>query len=61
MSDQEKKKINRNRDKISEFVNPEIPQKKRKESLVQEGGALLAPLLAQRSFVGPLLKCIRGV
>ena len=62
VSDQEKRKINRNRDKVRELVNPETPQKKRKEILVQEGGAFLAPLLAPvlGSLVGPLLKDITG-
>ena len=46
MSDQEKRKINKNRDKIREFVKSKTSQKKRKENLVQEGGAFLIPLLA---------------
>ena len=45
VSDQEKRKNNRNRDKIRELVNPKTSQKKRKNILVQEGGAFLAPLL----------------
>ena len=62
VSDQEKKKINRNRDKIQELVNPKTSQKERKEILVQEGGAFLAPLLAPvlGSLVGPFLKGITG-
>ena len=36
VSDQEKREINRNRDKIRELVNPKTPQKKRKKILVQE-------------------------
>ena len=43
--DQEKRKINRNRDKIRELVIPRISQKKRKEILVQGRGAFLTPLL----------------
>ena len=39
VSDQEKRKINRNRDKIRELINPKKSQKKRKEILVQEEGA----------------------
>ena len=60
VSDQEKRKINRNRDKIRELVNPKTSQKKRKEMLVQEGGAFLAPLLAPvlGSLVGLILKGI---
>ena len=62
MSDQEKRKINRNFDKIWELVNTNTSQKKSKETLVQEGGAFLAPLLAPvvGSLVGPLLKGITG-
>ena len=45
-SDQENRKINRNRDKIRELVNLKTSQKKRKKILVQEGGAFLTPLLA---------------
>ena len=62
MSYEEKKIINRNRDKIRELVNPKTSQKKRKEILVQEEGAFLAPLLAPvlGSLVGPLLKGITG-
>ena len=62
-SDQEKSKINRNRDKIRELVNPRTSQKKRKEIFVQEDGAFLPPLLAPvlRSLVGPVLKGITGV
>ena len=62
MSDQEKKKINRNCDKIWELVNTNASQKKSKETLVQERGAFLAPLLAPviGSLVGPLLKGITG-
>ena len=61
VSDQEKRKINRNRDKIRELVNLKISQKNRKEILVQ-GGVFLAPLLASvlGSLVGPLLKGIAG-
>ena len=56
--DQEKRKINRNRNKIQELVNPGTSQKKKKEILVQEGGAFVARLLAPvlGSLVGPLLK-----
>ena len=63
MSDQEKRKINRNRDKIQELVNLKPSQTKRREILVQEGGAFLAPLLAPilGSLVGPLLKGMAGV
>ena len=43
VSDQEKRKINRNHDKIRELVNLRTSQKKRKEILVQERGAFLAP------------------
>ena len=46
VSDQEERKINRNRDKIRELVNPKTSQKKRKEILLQERGAFLASLLA---------------
>ena len=55
VSDQEKRKINSNRDKIRELVNQKTSQNKRKEILVQEGGAFLAPLLAPvlGSLVGP--------
>ena len=62
VSDQEKRKINRNRDKIRELVNPKTSQKKRKKILVQEGGAFLAPLLAPviGSLVDPLLKGVIG-
>ena len=62
VSDQEKRKINRNRDKIRELVNPKTSQKKRKRILVQETGAFLAPLFAPvlESLVGPLLKGITG-
>ena len=58
VSDQEKKKINRNPDKIRELVNPKTSQKKKKEILVQEGGVFLAPLHAPvlGSLVGPILK-----
>ena len=61
-SDQEKRKIDRNRDKIRQLVNPKTSQKKRKKILVQEGGAFLDPLLATvlKSFVSPLLKGITG-
>ena len=63
VSDQEKRKINRNRDKIRELVNLRTSRKKRKEILVQEGGAFLAPLLAPilECFVGHLLKGITRV
>ena len=62
VSDQEKRKINRNCDKIRELVNPKTSQKKRKRILVQEGGAFLAPLFALvlGGLVGPLLKGIKG-
>ena len=62
VSDQEKRKVNRNRAKIRELVNPKTSQKKRKIILVQEGGAFLAPLFAPvlGSLVGPLLKGITG-
>ena len=62
VSDQEKRKINRNRDKIWELMNPRTSLKKTKEILVQEGGAFLAPLLAPvlGSLVGLLLKGITG-
>ena len=62
MSYEEKKIINRNRNKIRELVNPKTSQKKRKEILVQEGGVFLAPLLSPvlGSLVGPLLKGITG-
>ena len=61
VSDQETRKINRNRDKIRELVNTRTLQKKRKKNLVQEGDAftLLAPILG--SLVVPLLKGITGV
>ena len=39
VSDQEKRKINRNHDKIRELVNPKKSQKKREDILIQEGGA----------------------
>ena len=60
VSDQEKRKINRNRDKIRELVYLKTSQKNRKEILVQ--GVFLAPLLASvlGSLVGPLLKGIAG-
>ena len=56
------REINRNRDKIRELVGPRTLQKKRKEILVQEGGAFLAPILEPvlGSLVGPLLKGIAG-
>ena len=59
-SDQEKRKINKNCDKIRELVNPKTSSKKRKEILVQEGSAFLALLLAPilRSLVGSLLNGI---
>ena len=59
-SDQEKRKINRNRDNIQEVVNQRTLQKKRKETLVQEGGASLAPLLTPilGSLMGPFSKGI---
>ena len=38
--------MKRNRGKIRDLVNSKLSQKKRKEILVQEGGAFLAPLLA---------------
>ena len=62
VSDQEKKKINRNRDKIRELVNPKTSQKKRKKILVQKGSGFLGPLHAAflGSLVGPLLKSITG-
>ena len=62
VSDQEERKINRNRDKIRELVNPKTSQKKRKEILLQERGAFLASLLAPVLWilVGPLLKGIMG-
>ena len=62
MSDQEKRKININCDKIRKLVNPRTSEKKRKEIVVQEGGAFLAPLLATVlvSLVDPLLKSIKG-
>ena len=63
VTDQEKRKINRNRDKIWELVNPRTSQKtKRKKILVQEGGAFLAPLLALilGSLVSPLWKVMTG-
>ena len=63
-SDQEKKKINRNRNQSPELVNPKTSQKKRKQILVQEGGAFFAPLLAPApvlgSLLGPFLKGITG-
>ena len=60
VSNWEKRKTNRNRDKIRKLVNPRTSKKKKKEILVQEGGAFLAPLLAPvlGSLVGPLLKDI---
>ena len=60
VSDQEKRKISRNRDKIRELVYLKTSQKNRKEILVQ--GVFLAPLLASvlGSLVGPLLKGITG-
>ena len=63
VKDQEKRKINRNRDKIRELMNLRTSQKKWREILVQEGGAFLAPLLAPvlGSLVGLLLKVIKGV
>ena len=56
MSDQEKKKINRNREKIQELVNPKTSRKKRKEILVQEGDAFSALLFAPvlESLVSPV-------
>ena len=62
VSDQEKGKINGNRDKIRELVNPRTSQRKRKEILVQEGGAFLCPLLTHvlGSLVSPLLKDVTG-
>ena len=62
VSDQAKKKINRNHDRNRKFVNPRTSQKKKKKILVQEGGAFLTPLLAPvlGSFVGPLLEGITG-
>ena len=57
MSDQEKRKSNRKCDKIRDFVNPKISQKKRIEiqnfSILE---ILLAPIF--ESLVGPLLKDI---
>ena len=43
-------------------MNTDASQKKSKETLVQERGAFLAPLLAPviGSLVGPLLKGITG-
>ena len=60
VSNWEKRKINRNRDKIRKLVNPRTSKKKKKEILVQEGGAFLAPLLAPvlGSLMGPLVKGI---
>ena len=57
-SDQEKRKINRNRDNIQEVLNQRTLQKKRKETLVQEGGAFLAPLTHTHpwKFNGSLLE-----
>ena len=46
VSDQEKRKININLNKIQELVNPRTSQKKRKEILVQERGTFSAPLPA---------------
>ena len=62
MSDQEKRKINRNHDKVRELVNLRTSKKKKKEILVQEGGAFLASLLALvlGLLLGPLLKGITG-
>ena len=61
MSDQEKRKINRNHDKVRELVNLRTSKKKKKE-IVQEGGAFLASLLALvlGLLLGPLLKGITG-
>ena len=43
-------------------MNPRTSQKRRKEILVSEGGAFLAPLLAPLLgiLMGPLLKSITG-
>ena len=46
VSDQEKRKMNKNCDKIQELVNPKKSQTKKKEISVQEGGAFLAPSIA---------------
>ena len=62
VSDQERRKINRNRDNIWELVNQRTFQKKRKENLVQEGGDFLASLPApiHGSLMGPFLKGVTG-
>ena len=62
VKDQEKRKTNRNDDKIRELVIPKSSQKKRKEMLVQEEGVFLAPLFAPivGSLVDLLLNCITG-
>lgn len=62
VDEEQKKKINRNRDKIRELVHPKTSQRRRKKILVQHGGAFLAPLLAPvlGGLVGPLLKTITG-
>ena len=60
-SDHEKRKINRNHNKIRDLVNPTTSKKKRKEILVQKGDAFLASLLVPvlGSLVGPVLKSIK--
>ena len=62
VTEEEKKKINRHRDKIRELVHPKTSQRRRKKLLVQHGGAFLAPLLAPviGSLLGPLANIITG-
>ena len=50
VSDQETRKINRNRDKVRELVNTRTLQKKRKKILVQEGDAFLAHFTSVRPW-----------